>query len=285
MVDTKDRCDAEDLDERERGANLESNLVSGAPPVLQAHEISRSVIQGDSPLEILHQVNISVNHGEILCLMGPSGSGKSSLLQILGLLDAPTAGEVIIDGERVDFSRESALIKLRRRKIGFLFQNHNLLPGLTAVDNVALPLILLGKSRGEAEARALELLERVGLAHRANFRAVKLSGGESQRVALARAVVHSPSILIADEPTGSLDRYNGEIVLELLKAHSASSTTPTAVIVATHSDEVEAIAHRTVFLRDGYLSPRNQTEDKAPRNSLRDGRQCAASSPAENPSK
>lgn len=213
-----------------------------------------------------------------MCLMGPSGSGKSSLLQILGLLDAPSAGELFIEGERVDFSRESALIRLRRRKIGFLFQNHNLLPGLTAVDNVALPLILLGLNRREAEERAQELLERVGLAHRADFKAIKLSGGESQRVALARALVHKPAILIADEPTGSLDRHNGEIVLELLRAHTAASSTtassttgPTAVIVATHSEEVQAVAHRTIYLRDGYLQ--NSAEI---RNPLRDGRQFIA---------
>ena len=218
-------------------------------PRIELRGLTRRLPSGDRVLVVLDSVDLTVTAGEMVAILGPSGSGKSTLLALMAGLDRPSAGEVLLDGVSLSPLSEDRLAVLRREKIGFVFQSFQLLGHLTALDNVALPLELL--RRPEPRRRAAELLERVGLDERGHHYPVQLSGGEQQRVALARAFAARPPILLADEPTGNLDRATGERVLAVLRElHDEGGTTS---VLVTHDAEVAALADRRVYLRDGRV--------------------------------
>jgi putative ABC transport system ATP-binding protein len=228
----------------------------GKPTRIELRALTRRLPSGERLLTILDQVDLTIAAGEMVAVLGPSGSGKSTLLALMAGLDRPTAGEVLIDGEPLSGLSEDRLALLRRRKIGFVFQSFQLLGHLTARDNVALPLELLG--RPSPRRRAEELLARVGLAERGHHYPVQLSGGEQQRVAVARAFASRPPVLLADEPTGNLDRATGERVLAVLRdLHDEGGTTS---VLVTHDPEVAALADRRIYLRDGRVT-RVETAD------------------------
>lgn len=219
--------------------------------------LTKRLKSGERELEILKPIDLTVPAGEVLAIMGPSGSGKSTLLGLLAGLDAPTAGSIQIDGVEITGLSEDELALLRGQKIGIVFQSFNLIPNLTALENVALPLELLDQPEG-APARATELLEAVGLGHRGHHYPVQLSGGEQQRVALARAFATRPSLLLADEPTGNLDTATGEAIVELLlKLNREQGTT---LVLVTHDPELGLLADRTVHIRDGVIVKEERRE-------------------------
>ena len=219
------------------------------PPLVRAAAIQK-IYRGDgAPVVALQDVSLEVAAGEFLALMGPSGCGKSTLLHIIGAMDRPTRGEAWIEDAPIHDLDEEELTRVRRDRVGFVFQFFHLLPTLSVEENVALPFLLSNDEDIDA-ARVRALLARVGLEHRRNARPSQLSGGELQRVALARAVVRNPPLVVADEPTGNLDSENGRGVLELLARLAESGT---AVIMATHSEAAASFAGRTVQLRDGRL--------------------------------
>ena len=218
--------------------------------VLELRDVSRSYGQGAARVDALSQVGLSVAAGELVAVMGPSGSGKSTLLTIAGTLEEPSAGEVLIDGIAVSTLSEDGRAALRRHAIGYVFQDFNLLAGLTAAENVALPLELDGQSRGVARAAAVGVLDALGLAALADRFPDELSGGERQRTAIARAVVGQRRLLLADEPTGALDSANGEAVLLMLRRACRGGV---AGIVVTHDARLASWADRIVYLRDGRI--------------------------------
>lgn len=215
---------------------------------LQLDEVSRVYRSGDELLRAVDKVSFCVEPGEFVALCGPSGCGKSTLLNIAGLADAPTEGGVFFADGRVDYSNPRSLLRYRRRYLGYVFQQFNLLPTLTALENVSLTAILSGQNRKDATTSALHLLERVGLGQRAGHLPSHLSGGEMQRVALCRAVIHRPPLLLADEPTGNLDSHSGEKVLTLLREFASEGT---AILMATHSTEALSYTSRVLQIRDG----------------------------------
>ena len=200
---------------------------------------------------MLMGINLTINRNEYVALMGPSGSGKSTLMNILGCLDTATSGRYVLNGKDVSNMVDNELAAVRNSEIGFVFQQFNLLPRLSAWENVAVPLIYAGVSRREREQRAREMLNKVGLAERAHHKPNELSGGQSQRVAIARALINNPAIILADEPTGNLDNATGAIILELLVR--LTHERGTATLMATHSAEAAAIADTVVTLRDGKV--------------------------------
>jgi putative ABC transport system ATP-binding protein len=226
---------------------------SAGPPRIELRGLTRRLPSGERLLTILDAVDLTIEAGAMVAVLGPSGSGKSTLLALMAGLDRPTEGEVLLDGEPLSRLSEDRLALLRRHKIGFVFQSFQLLGHLTALDNVALPLELLGRTRDarEPRQRAAELLARVGLGERGHHYPVQLSGGEQQRVALARAFAARPPILLADEPTGNLDRTTGERVLAVLRElHDEGGTTS---VLVTHDPEVASLADRRIYLRDGRV--------------------------------
>lgn len=216
--------------------------------------------RGRGSITALNCINLEIAPGEFLVVMGPSGCGKTTLLNLIGCLDAPTSGDVVIDGISVVGLRDEALSSIRREKIGMIFQFFNLLPALTALENVALPLIISGQGARLAEMRARELLEIVGISPRADHRPDELSGGEMQRVAIARALVNNPSAILADEPTGNLDSLTGAQILGLL-AKSCRELGKT-LIVATHDGRAAKIADRVVRLKDGAMEEAQNGPDQ-----------------------
>jgi lipoprotein-releasing system ATP-binding protein len=214
--------------------------------------VERIFVQGAERLHVLRGVDLELKAGEVVALVGPSGAGKSTLLHIAGLLERADKGEVAVDGQPVSRMSEQERTLARRAKLGFVYQFHHLLPEFSAVENVAMPLIIAGERRGEAKARAAELLGRLGLAARLKHRPARLSGGEQQRVAIARAVVHSPKVLLADEPTGNLDHATADVVFGELVALVREQGV--AALVATHNPELAARMDRVVHLRDGLLA-------------------------------
>jgi putative ABC transport system ATP-binding protein len=200
---------------------------------------------------VLDGVSFAVRAGERVALTGPSGSGKTTLLNCLGGIDRPDAGSLTLRGERIDRLGPDALARLRRERVGTVFQFFHLLPTLSAAENVELPLQLLGVPPAERAARVAALLERVGLTARAEARPAQLSGGEQQRIAIARALVHRPALVLADEPTGNLDSASGDNILRLLR--ELTDETHTALVLVTHSEEAAAICHARVHLRDGRV--------------------------------
>ena len=206
---------------------------------------------GKMPVPVLEDVTLRVEAGEYIAVMGPSGSGKSTLMNLIGCLDLPTEGEFLLGGENVLGLSDNAVADLRNRMIGFVFQNFNLLPRETALENVALPLLYAGVSRRERLERAREMLDRVGLSDRTDFLPTQLSGGQKQRVAIARAMINRPSVLLADEPTGALDTVSGRQVMDLFEQLNAEGVT---VVVITHAPEVAARARRIIRILDGRIA-------------------------------
>jgi putative ABC transport system ATP-binding protein len=221
--------------------------------VLDMRHVSRSYGQGAAEVHALNDVDLAVEAGSMVAVMGPSGSGKSTLLTIAGTLEEPTSGEVLIGGTPVTEMSRNAKAQMRRRYIGYVFQDFNLLPGLTAAENVALPLELDGLSARKARLAGLKALDELGLGDRSNNFPDQLSGGERQRVAIARAVVGDRRLLLADEPSGALDSANGESVMRLI--HAACKRGVAAVVV-THDAQLASWADRVVFLRDGRVTDR-----------------------------
>ncbi len=215
--------------------------------MLEIKDVSKIYGEGDGRVVALDNVSFTVEKGDFIALMGHSGSGKSTLLNIIGGLDRLSKGEVVLDGERLDSLSESELVRIRRDKLAYVFQQYHLLPSLSAIENVLLPLTFCNIDRN---GKAMELLGRMGLAKRATHRPGQLSGGEQQRVAIARALVNDPLLLLADEPTGNMDQKTGKEILDLFVELNKEGRT---IIMVTHNPDAAIRAHRTVFLRDGRV--------------------------------
>jgi lipoprotein-releasing system ATP-binding protein len=220
-------------------------------PILFLHSIGRQFRQGDSTLDVLKGAELAVWAGQSVALVAPSGAGKSTLLQIAGLLEQPESGEVYIDSVATSHLSDNARTRIRRTDIGFVYQFHHLLPEFSALENVMLPQMIRGLSRGEATTRSIELLSYLGLKERLMHRPAELSGGEQQRVAIARAVANAPRILLADEPTGNLDVHTADHVFGTLNQLVRASGL--AAIIATHNLDIAAQMDRRVTLRDGLV--------------------------------
>ena len=216
--------------------------------MIRLTDITKEFTMGGEVVKALRGLSLHVRPGEFVAIMGPSGSGKSTAMNILGCLDKPTSGKYELAGEDVSRLSGDALALVRNKRIGFVFQSFNLLAASSAVDNVALPLMYAGAKN--AKARALQALDRVGLAYRANHRPMEMSGGQRQRVAIARALVNSPSILLADEPTGNLDTATGEEIMQLFERLYEQGHT---IILVTHEKDIADHAHRTIHIRDGKI--------------------------------
>jgi putative ABC transport system ATP-binding protein len=237
-------------------------MMSQAPvtPALQLTDVRKTYRTGSIEVEALRGITLDVNEGDFMALMGPSGSGKSTLMHILGCLDVPTSGDYQLAGERVGDMDEAALAEIRNRRIGFVFQQFNLLPSLNAWRNVELPLTYAGIAPAARRERAMNALDRVGLSDRVEHRPGELSGGQQQRVAVARALVTDPAVILADEPTGNLDSVSSADVLGLLtELHEAGRT----VILITHEADVATTAQRVVHIRDGLLLDEQPQPEKA----------------------
>ena len=219
---------------------------------LSLRDVKRTFVQGDRRLEVLQGVSLDLRPGEIVALVGQSGSGKSTLLHIAGLLERPDEGDIIVEGKSAGAVNDRERTALRRKVLGFVYQYHHLLPEFSAIENVMLPQMLNGRSRGQARSHAAELLAMVQLKDRSDHRPGRLSGGEQQRVAIARAVANAPRVLLADEPTGNLDSSTADTVFRQLL--SLVRDTGMAALVATHNPELAARMDRTVTLKDGVLS-------------------------------
>jgi len=220
--------------------------------MLELREVSKSYGQGSAEVRALREVSLSAEEGAMVAVMGPSGSGKSTLLTIAGTLEEPTSGEVLLAGQPVGKLSRKAKARLRRRVIGYVFQDFNLLPGLTAAENVSLPLELDGLSSRKARVAALKVLDGLGLSDRASHYPDQMSGGERQRTAIARAMVGGRRLLLADEPSGALDSVNGEAVMRLV--HAACKNAGMTAVVVTHDAQLASWADRVVFLRDGRVT-------------------------------
>jgi putative ABC transport system ATP-binding protein len=229
--------------------------------MLEIRNISKVYGEGTAKVVALNNVSLLVNEGDFVAVMGPSGSGKSTLLNIIGGLDHISSGEVILDGERIDNLDENALVDIRRGKIAYVFQQYHLIPSLTALENVLLPLTFREADR--KDRKALDILKRVGLEKRAEHKPSQLSGGEQQRVAIARAVVNDPSLILADEPTGNMDRKTGKEILALFGQLNKEGC---SIVMVTHDSEIAEYAKEIVVLQDG------QIVDKA--NQERGGNKC-----------
>jgi len=227
-------------------------------PVISFENVTKVYPLPAGDVVALDGVDIAIEEGEFVLIMGPSGSGKSTLLNIMGSLDVPTSGEVTIAGRKISRMDDDDLTLLRRDHIGFVFQQFNLLPRSTALENVALPLVYRGVSRGEGEARALAMLEKVGMKDRAWHRPAELSGGQQQRVAVARALANDPLVILADEPTGNLDSRTGEEIMDLiLGLHRQGKT----IILVTHDAKVATHAQRIIRLADGIIIADERREE------------------------
>lgn len=225
-------------------------LYNYCMPIIQLTDVSKLYGFGDATTVALDEVNLSIEKGEFVAVMGPSGSGKSTLMNMIGLLDRPTHGAYTLNGRQVARLRSSQRAKVRRDKIGFIFQSFNLLPKLTVIENVALPLAYKGMTQGRRFKQASMLLERVGLQEREFYLPRQLSGGQMQRVAIARALVTNPDIIIADEPTGNLDSAASRLVMELLgEVHQSGHT----ILLVTHNPELTRYAGRVMYMQDGAI--------------------------------
>lgn len=224
-------------------------------PLIEARNLEKTYVMGDQTVHALRGVSLCIEAGEFVAIMGASGSGKSTLMNMLGCLDQPSAGEYHLAGERVDRLGRDALAALRNRRIGFVFQQFNLLPRTSACENVELPLVYAGVKAAERRERALAALARVGLAQRAQHSPAELSGGQQQRVAIARALVNGPALILADEPTGALDTHTSEDIMQLLLDLNRQGIT---VVLVTHEADIAAWARRCLVFRDGQL-----VEDRA----------------------
>lgn len=224
---------------------------------LEMIHITKSYVMGDNTVHALKDISAVIEKGEWISIMGPSGSGKSTLMNILGCLDRPTSGKYLLDGTEVESLSDDQLATERNKKIGFVFQNFNLLPRMDALNNVALPLIYAGATREERMKKAAHALERVGLGDRLDHRPNELSGGQRQRVAIARALVNDPTIVLADEPTGNLDTRSGEEVMDIFKELHKQGRT---IVLVTHEPEIAEFAERIIVVRDGEIVENRRKE-------------------------
>ncbi|MDC0762791.1 ABC transporter ATP-binding protein [Brevibacillus sp. AG] len=228
-------------------------------PVIQIEELKKQYVIGDQEIYALRGVSLSIEEGDFVAIMGPSGSGKSSMMNVIGCLDKPTSGEFFLDGYPVSQAHDDELAVIRNQKIGFVFQNFNLLPRTTAVENVELPLLYGGTPARERREKAIRALTSVGLAERLNNKPNELSGGQQQRVSIARALVNDPVILLADEPTGALDTNTSEEIMGIFqKLNDAGKT----VILVTHEPDIAEYAKRIVRFRDGQIIADEVVEDR-----------------------
>lgn len=218
---------------------------------MQASELWKLYASGESTVQAVKGVNVSIGEGEMIAIMGPSGCGKTTLLNVLSGIDEPTSGTVTIDDKSLFTASDNERSKIRAEYLGFIFQDFNLLPVLSAVENVELPLLLLGNSAGEARSTALDALTAVGLGDRSEHRPSELSGGQQQRVAIARAIVHNPSVILCDEPTGNLDSATSASVMTLLK--SINEKMGTTFLLVTHDSDVAAQCSRILHMEDGEI--------------------------------
>lgn len=221
-----------------------------AKPIIEIEKLVRNFRLGKQTIKVLKEISFSIQKNEYVALMGPSGSGKSTLMNLLGCLDTPTSGKYVLNNQDVSQLSDDDLAQIRNKEIGFVFQTFNLLPRASALDNVALPLIYAGLSKSKREERAMEVLTEVGLNDRVKHQPNELSGGQRQRVAVARALVNSPSIILADEPTGNLDTKTSHEIMGLFDTiHKAGNT----IILVTHEEDIAQHAHRIIRLRDGNI--------------------------------
>ena len=225
--------------------------------MLTLNNIQKSYWQGGKELKVLKDISLQINEGELVAIMGPSGSGKSTLMNIIGCLDTATSGDYIVEATDVKTLADNSLADFRNAKIGFVFQNFNLMPKLTVSQNVEMPLTYKKVNKKERRKRALDMLQLVGLEDRSDFKPMELSGGQKQRVAIARALVTNPSFVLGDEPTGALDTKTSSQIMDLFKEfHQAGKT----IILITHEPEIAALCQRTITLRDGQIISDEQNE-------------------------
>lgn len=226
--------------------------------IIHLENIQKSYFMGKHELQVLKGVSLDIFQNEYVALMGPSGSGKSTLMNIIGCLDTPTAGRYILNNNDVSEMKDNDLAEVRNKEIGFVFQQFNLLPRLTAAENVALPLVYAGMSRKLRTDKAMQVLDMVNLTDRSHHKPNELSGGQCQRVAIARALVNDPSIILADEPTGNLDTKTSYEIMEIFnKIHSNGNT----IVLVTHEEDIANHAHRIVRLRDGMIESDKKNEN------------------------
>ena len=226
--------------------------------MIHIENINKSYFMGKQELQVLRGISLNIFKNEYVALMGPSGSGKSTLMNILGCLDSPTSGTYILNGQDVSKMPDNDLADVRNKEIGFVFQQFNLMPRLTAVENVALPLVYAGLSRKRRTEIAMSVLEKVSLTDRSHHKPNELSGGQCQRVAIARALVNNPSIILADEPTGNLDTKTSIEIMDIFGAIQEGGNT---VVLVTHEEDISKYAHRVVRLRDGVIESDKRSVD------------------------
>jgi len=225
--------------------------TDGMEEIVRLERVRKIYRMGNVYVEALRDVDLRVGRGDFLAVLGPSGSGKSTLLNMIGCLDKPTSGNVLIDGKNTGEMNESELAEIRRRKIGFVFQQYNLIHSLNALENVALPMLFAGVRRSERLKRAKELLERVGLSHRIHHKPSELSGGEQQRVAIARALANNPDMIIGDEPTGNVDTATGDAIMDIFSRLNREEGK--TIILVTHDEEIADRARTKLRMRDGKI--------------------------------
>ncbi|WP_042455389.1 ABC transporter ATP-binding protein [Neobacillus dielmonensis] len=220
--------------------------------MIQLEHLTKSFLLGKETINVLHNMNLTIQEGEFVAIMGPSGSGKSTLMNIIGCLDKPSVGKYLLNGQDVSGYNDKELARVRNHSIGFVFQQFHLLPRLTAIKNVELPMIYAGVSKTERHERARRALDKMGLTDRSNHLPNALSGGQKQRVAIARAMVNNPKLILADEPTGALDTKTSMSIMGLFKELNEEGTT---IVVVTHEPEIAEFASRTIMVRDGSIQP------------------------------